>query len=182
MATPPNFTDGAVIYASQLDAVGLWKVTTVTGGNGTNSLNVPSAFNADFANYRVYVTGGTIAAATNLRMRLGAAATNYYAGYAAFGYAAAGAAYGNDNGATYWTQVGYCGTVGTSAIIDIFDPYSSTIRTRFATVIPQMVATGGVVFGGGYHNTAASYTDFTISTVSAANWTSDLTVEVFGYN
>lgn len=181
MATPPDFTAGAVLTAAQINAVGLWHVKTQTGGNGTNTLTVSDAFSADYSNYKVIISGGTIATATNIRMRLGAAATNYYATHNYTTYAA-GQILGGDNGATYWTVVGRSNpTNGSHGSLEIFSPFES-VRTRYTGVIVDMATGGGATVAGGYHNTAASYTDFTLTTASAANWTSNLTVEVWGYN
>lgn len=185
MATPPNFVAGAILTAAQMNRIGLWHVKTVTGGNGAASIVVSDAFGPDFDDYLITLSGGAIATATNLRMRLGTSATNYYAGYTLTAYNTTGATFsGGDNGATYWTQVGYQGASnGADGNIHLRNPYS-TLRTAMYCQHAQ-TSTGagqGAIVGGGFHNSAVSYTDFTLSTVSAANWTADITITVYGYN
>lgn len=180
MATPPDFTAGAVLTAAQMNKVGLWHVATVTGGNGAASLAVPDVFSADFYNYRVILRGGTIATATNLRMRLGASATGYYSAQEYISFAA-GQVLAGDVNATYWTAVGRSTpTNGTDATFDLYNPFEAQ-RTRIHAMFVDQSTTGGAQTSLGYHNTATSYTDFTIYTTSG-NWTSDLTVTVYGYN
>ena len=179
MATPPDFTAGAVLTAAQMNAVGLWHVDTVVGGNGVSSLAVPDVFSADFYNYRVIIRGGTIATGTNVRMRLGASATGYYAAHEYISFAAL-QILGGDVNATYWTSVGRSTpTNGTDATFDLYNPFEAA-RTRIHAMFVDMSTTGGAQTSLGYHNTATSYTGFTIYTTSG-NWTSDLTVTVYGY-
>ena len=185
MATPPDFTAGAVLTAAQMNKVGLWHVKTVTGGNGAASLPVTDVFSADFIDYKISVTGGTIGSAQNLRMRLGSSGTGiYYAGYVLVPYNSTGSVIGGgDNGATYWTQIGYIGaTTGAEANITITSPFEAR-RTGMTCQHGQFttVALQGSINGAGWHNSATSYTDFTIFTTSG-NFTSDITITVYGYN
>jgi len=67
MATPPTFTAGSILTATQMNAVGLWLVKSQTVGAGVSVQNVTSCFSADFDNYVVTVSnvatsvnGGTI--------------------------------------------------------------------------------------------------------------------------
>lgn len=185
MATPPNFTAGAVLTAAQMNKIGLWHITTVTGGNGAASVPVTGVFSADFIDYKISITGGTIATAQNLRMRLGSSGTNiYYAGYVLLPYNSTGGVVGGgDNGGSYWTQVGYIGaTTGAEANITVTSPYLAQ-RTGFTCQHGQFITTAGQggLTGAGYHNAATSYTDFTIFTTSG-NFTSDITITVYGYN
>ena len=180
MATPPVFTAGEILTAAQMNKVGLWHVATVTGGSGAASLPVPDVFSADFYNYRVIVRGGTIATGTNLRMRLGASATAYYSAQEYISFAAAQVLAGDVN-ATYWNGVGRSTpTNGSDGTFDLYNPFEAA-RTRIHAMFVDMSTTGGAQTTLGYHNTATSYTGFTIYTTSG-NWTSDLTVTVYGYN
>lgn len=180
----PVFTSGEILTAAQMNKIGLWHVKTVTGGNGAASLPVTDVFSADFIDYKIAITGGTIATAQNLRMRLGASATNYYAGYVLLPYNSTGGVVGGgDNGGTYWTQIGYIGaTTGAEANMTITSPFESR-RTGMICQHGQFTTTAGQggVTGAGYHNSATSYTDFTIFTTTG-NFTSDITITVYGYN
>jgi len=178
----PVFAPFEILTADEMNKVGLWKVASVTGGNGAATLPVNDVFSSDYLHYRVIVTGGTVATGTTLRLRLGSSSTGYYAGYLLMVYSAAGGVFGNDNNAAFFTQVGHSApTTGTDAAFDVRFPFE-TQRTRFNTAFAQMGTALGSIHGAGYHNVATSYTGFTLSTASAANWTSDLTVTVYGYN
>lgn len=184
MATPPDFSALQVLDAATMSKVGLWHIKTVTGGNGAASVPVTDVFSDDFIDYRVAVTGGTIATAQNLRMRLGASSTNYYAGYVLTPYNTTGGVLGGgDNGATYWTQIGYIGaTTGAEANITITSPFQ-TRRTGFICQHGQFTTAAGLggINGSGFHNSATSHTDFTIFTTTG-NLTADITITVWGYN
>jgi hypothetical protein len=63
MASPPDFTTGQVLTASQMNAVGLWLTSTHTLTSASNTLD--NIFSDDFDNYRI--TGFVRAAAqTNM--------------------------------------------------------------------------------------------------------------------
>jgi hypothetical protein len=183
MATPPNFTAGAVLTAAQINKVGLWHITTVTGGNGAASVPVADVFSADFNDYQIVVSGGTIATAQNLRMRLGATATGYYAGYITNRYDTGALLGGGDNNATYWTIIGHqTSGNGADANIHLTNPFA-TVRTGMSAAHAQFSTTAGAGpnFGAGFVNNNTSYTGFTVFTTTG-NWTGDITISVYGYN
>jgi len=163
---------------------GIVYVGTYTGGNGVATYSPGVVFSAEYDNYMVRVTGGTVATGTTLRMRLGSSSSGYYAGYALTNWGTGGGVLGGaDSNATYWTQVGYSApTNGTDAVIDLRWPFLAQ-RSRMSTSYAQLGTTStlGGVQGAGFHNVSTSYDTFTLSTASAANWTSDLTVTVYGY-
>lgn len=47
MATPPDFTPGAVLTAAQMDLIGLWRI------NGGSSMSYDNVFTTDYRNYRI---------------------------------------------------------------------------------------------------------------------------------
>jgi hypothetical protein len=76
MATPPDFTTGAVLTAAQMNAVGLWLVKTQTVGSAVPDVTVTDAFSADYDNYKILYTGGTASGAVGpLNMKLGSSTT-----------------------------------------------------------------------------------------------------------
>jgi len=184
MATPPDFSAGQVLTAAQMNKVGMWHITTVTGGNGTSSVVVSDVFSADYTDYKITVTGGTIASAQNLRMRLGTTATNYYGGYTLTPWNTGGTTLsGGDNGATYWTQIGYQSTTnGADANIVLQNPFAA-VRTGFNLQHSQYITTagGGSIVGAGFLNNNTSYTAFTLFTTTG-NWTANVTITVYGFN
>ena len=55
----PDFSSGEVLTAAAMDSIGLWLVKTQTVGTGVASVTVTDAFNDNFANYRIVISGGT---------------------------------------------------------------------------------------------------------------------------
>jgi len=106
MTTPPDFSVGQVLTASQMNAVGLWLITptvtsvggtaaTVSGGvvsigSGNTSVTI-TAFSADFDNY-LMTLHGVLAASANpgLYVQFGAATTSYYSVTPYYAYDASG--------------------------------------------------------------------------------------------
>jgi hypothetical protein len=184
MATPPDFSAGQILTAAQMNKIGMWHIATVTGGNGAASVPVADVFSADFTDYKITISGGTIATAQNLRMRLGATATGYYGGYTLTPWNTGGSTLsGGDNGATYWTQIAYqSASNGADGNITLSNPYEA-VRTGFYLQHSQYstAAGAGSIVGAGFLNNATSYTGFTLYTTSG-NWTADVTITVYGYN
>lgn len=179
----PIFTSGEIYTAEAANKIGLYHISTSVTGNGSASIPVNSVFSADYTDYKITISGGTIASATNLRMRLGSTATGYYAGYLTARYDTGGLVGGGDNGATYWTIIGYqSATNGADANITLSNPAAAT-RTGMTCFHSQFstAAGAGAHVGSGFINNATSYTGFTIST-TAGTWTSDLTISVYGFN
>jgi len=184
MATPPIFSPLQVLTSDVMSQVGMWHVKTVTGGNGAASVPVTDVFSADYVDYKISVTGGRIATAQNLRMRLGASATSYYAGYVLVPWNTTGNVLGGaDNNGTYFTQVGFIGTTtGAEANILVTSPNLAK-HTGLTVQHGQFTtaATNGGLTGAGFHNSATSHTDFTIFSTTG-NFTADITITVWGFN
>lgn len=162
MATPPDFTAGQVLTAAQMDAVGTWLVKKQTIGTAVSSVNVTSAFSADYDNYRIVISGGASSAATvNLALQLGATVTGYYFAQQQNTYAAVGSAQGGANGSSF-TPAGYGSPSFLHMDVTLYNPFAAdeTVITGFAVFGST---TGVVRFSGGYLNNTTSYTDFTIT-------------------
>lgn len=117
MTTPPTFTVGQVLTAAQMNAVGMWRITTctassvggtaatasngvITVGTGNSSVTIQNAFSADFDNYLVTINGmlsTTAGAALYLRCvtSAGVGNTANWKGNAAFVVSGAGGAFNN---------------------------------------------------------------------------------------
>jgi hypothetical protein len=183
MATPPDFSALQVLDAATMSKVGLWHIKTVVGGSGAASVPVTDVFSADFTDYKINVSGGTIATSQNLRMRLGATATGYYAGYITNRYDTGALLGGGDNNATYWTIIGHqTASNGADANIYLSNPYA-TVRTGMNHSHAQFSTTAGAgaQVGTGFVNNNTSYTDFTLFTTTG-NWTANVTITVWGFN
>jgi len=119
MATPPVFSVGQVLTASQMNQVGLWRVTTctvaasaggtaptasdgvITLGTSNTSVTVGNAFSADFDNYRIIFSGIDFTNGANLHaFRIGTTATGYFGAVYVHNYTGTPSQYFNSNNAT----------------------------------------------------------------------------------
>jgi hypothetical protein len=177
MATPPDFTAGAILTAAQMNQVGLWLVKTQVVGAGVANVTVTAAFSADFDAYKIIYTGGVMSGQQRFGLQLGASTTGYYEGLTTVTYStgAAGAAATN-NGAS-WILIGGGNTASASFNVELQDPYKAAYT--------QMQSAGSLqtaqsVTNSGIHTVASSFTDFKITPQGAATMTGG-TIRVYGY-
>jgi hypothetical protein len=175
MATPPDFTSGAVLTAAQMNSVGLWLVKTQTIGNAVSSVTVTGAFSADYDNYLITVSGGVNSLDGNvLDIKFGSTVTGYYYSliYTAWNNvvtAAGGANVGNIN------YVAQAGTSSLNGFIEVNSPFlteNTTVRASVANSTFYGGTTNGLL-----RNTT-SYTSFIMAT-SAGTMTGG-TIRVYG--
>jgi hypothetical protein len=179
MATPPDFTSGQILTAAQMNAVGLWLVKTQTIGTGVSSVLVPNAFNADYTNYRILITGGSAntPAALGLQMGTGLAGTGYYSGITGTNYSG-GASTGNDSNAAHWTIAGSAMPDGLALDVMLTEPFLAR-KTGLAINSRIDYRTNGAgTMGNGFHNSATSYTGFALIIVGAS--ITGGTIQVYG--
>jgi hypothetical protein len=197
MATPPDFTAGAILTAGQMNAVGLWRITPTVSGTGVTvaadgvvTLTAApdpyiTAFSADFRNYRIFTTitafsGGS--AAVVMRPASGTTPNTTAANYRNVGgetaYSGSSVGIVGNNGATASFNVGRVdgGTQFGSIITDVMNPFTATFLSYNSTF-----RDGG--FSGyqdGFLTVTTSYNGFNIRT----NGTNTLTgtIDVFGFN
>jgi hypothetical protein len=179
----PIFTAGEVYTAEAANKIGLYHIATIVGGNGTSSVVCSEVFSSDFVDYKITISGGTIATAQNLRMRLGSTSTGYYAGYITNRYDTGALLGGGDNNATYFTIIGHqTAGNGADANITLSNP-AQAVRTGMTCMHAQFstAAGAGPNLGAGFVNNSTAYSAFTIFTTTG-NWTSDITISVYGFN
>jgi hypothetical protein len=178
MATPPDFTTGAVLTAAQMNGVGLWLVKTQTVGTGVTSVTVTDAFNADFENYKVIWTGGTTSGGTDMAFHFGATppANGYYQVQFANSI---GGAFGTQsvNNQDRWIYAGGGDANGAMTNMEIFQPFAS--KRKFMTA-QNFTAGSFTVYSTGYFNSTASFTSFTLDPGGATTMTGGV-VRVYGY-
>lgn len=181
MATPPDFTNGAVLTAEQLEKVGLW---TVGGGTytGANPIAVTGCFTSDFLNYRIVAHLYGSVATQNLALNFYTGTNTIYntAVYNRWGYTWAGAAIASANAAGQTSFV--VGTTSNTATelsavtIDVFGP-NEAVRTK---CISQGQTSGAIATF--YNLDLAATTAFTGFQLDAATGTLTGNVRVYGYN
>ena len=174
--TFPVFASGDVLNASDMNAVGLWLVKSQTIGTAVSSVQVTSAFSADYDAYKIIVSGGVCSQNSDLRLTLGASTTTYY-------YAGSIRTYGGTtinfelaNGAFWLVGTGSANNLHIN--VDLISPFAAK-QTAYICGLgyPNISGAGGST--GGFHDTATSYTSFTI-TPSGGTLTGG-TIRVYGY-
>jgi hypothetical protein len=197
MPTPPDFTAGAILTAAQLNQIGAYRIIPTVSGTGVtvNSDGLVTltaapepyitAFSADYAHYRIYVTiTAATGGASGIFMRMASGTTpnttaaNYrnVGGETAYSGSSVGVV-GNNGSTAYWNVGRYNGATGFgSIIIDIMNPFASTY-TSFNTSFRDYEYGG---FQDGMLQVTTSYNTFNIRT----NGTNTLTgtIQVYGYN
>lgn len=157
--TYPTFTNGQVLPASDLNAIGLWLVKSQTVGTGVSSVTVTGAFSADYDNYLITVAGGTGSASSELRIRFGAATSNYKFSFTYTGYGGTPLAVGSST-ASAIDYVGQATTASLGGNIFVQNPFLA--ENTFVSGACTTESFSGQT--SGYLNTTTSYTDFTLLT------------------
>jgi hypothetical protein len=177
MATPPDFSSGAVLTAAQMNRVGLWLVKTQTIGTAVSSVTVTDAFSADYDNYKIVVSGGVASAGTSIGLRLSASATGYYAGLIFLTYSAAAVSAAGTNNGTSFTFAAVGTTNSLSANIELLNPFNAKTTSMSSQYMENSTTGSGGVYNG-FHNSATSHTAFTL--VVGAGTITGGTIRVYG--
>jgi hypothetical protein len=180
MATPPDFSSGAVLTAAQMNSVGLWLVKTQTIGSAVSSVTVSSAFSTDYEDYLISVTGSSVSAnQPNLLIRVGSTTSGYFYAGNYVGYTSATVTGDATNTGTGFVM-GACGngTAGGGTT-----HMAVTVRSPFVTQATMFNATNASIswssFYNGVMNNGTSYTAFTILPTSGT--LTGGTIRVYGY-
>jgi hypothetical protein len=180
MATPPDFTTGQVLTASQMNGVGLWLVKTVTVGTAVSSVPVTDAFSADFDYYKITYTNGVGSTSASMNLQLGATVTGYVWAIVIGRYDNVGSLSGGNQNDTAWKNVGFTDADGNLFECEVTQPFQ-TKKTGFIAWHWDSRFGGGTGFGssGGHLRNTTSYTGFTLS-VTSGTMTGG-TIRVYGY-
>jgi hypothetical protein len=176
MATPPDFTTGAVLTAAQMNAVGLWLVKTQTIGNGVSSVAVTGAFSTDYDNYKIIVSGGVGSTIQNLALQLGATTTGYYGGQMSVNTSGVVAGVGMNNTAS-WTLAGISSTNSNYLNAELLNPFLTKPTTLSSSRNDDRTA-GSYGTTAGFVDNSTSYTGFTL--IVGGTMTGG-TIRVYGY-
>ena len=179
MATPPDFSSGAVLTAAQMNGVGLWLVKTQVVGSAVSSVTVTSAFSSDYDNYRIIYSGGTASADVALAVQLGSTTTGYHYSIVYNQYSATTPLGAGATNTTAFLNAGRTSTVGNNLSVDLFGPnIASYTGARYSST--DLLATNGfMITGAGMLNNTTSYTAFTI--LPASGTITGGTIRVYGY-
>jgi hypothetical protein len=176
MATPPDFTAGAVLTAAQMDAVGLWLVKSQTIGTGVASVVVDDAFSADYDNYRILVSGGAGSASAYLAFTLTGGSNVYDSNFLYSTYGGGGASAAGTSSGSSWPFSGSAQAgEGINMVLEIQQPFLEKY-TMFSAPLDNFELAG---HSAGRHRDATSFTGFTITPASGT--LTGGTISVYGY-
>ena len=179
MATPPVFSAGAVLTASQMNAVGMWLVKSDTFTNGSSSKTISNVFSSDYQNYRVVISNTRFsnnATAFKLTMSGTTGSPFYYSGW----YMTTNTTMNGYNAnASAYTEIAFTGLNMTSVTLDFINPNVASYSNIFSTW--QSYGSNSYT---GQINTwvidTVQHTGFTLS--PGAGTFSGGNIDVFGYN
>lgn len=176
-----TFTTGEVLTAADTNTYlansGLVFVKSQTIGSGVTSVTVSDAFSATYDNYKIVISGGgTSTAQTILSFTLGSSAGTYYGSliYGVLTTSAVGSA-GMNNISNFL----YAGGADVNILnfnMELQNPFLAKYTNIQALVIAYANLRGNSI---GEHETASSFTAFTISVGSGTM--SGGTITVYGY-
>lgn len=191
----PSFTTGEVLTAADMNAVGLWRVTTctvtsaggtaatasngvITVGTGNTSVTVNSAFSADYDNYYLTFTGGVLSAGSIINLQLGASTTGYYNILVYGGSYATPTPTGisRNNGANF-SWVGYGDTNYAIAECDLHQPYLA----KYTGIRNAYMGQSNAGHSAGTHQVSTSYTGFTLLPNDVGVTMTGGQIRVYGY-
>jgi hypothetical protein len=155
--------------------VGLVPILTQTIGSAVSSVVVNNAFSANFNAYKIIISDGLSSAGASLAFKLGSSTSTY--NYVYFGVNNSGTAdIGRVTSASSFADIGNTNTNFISTNLDIINPFLAKYTLINSSVIGGL-ASAFNLFGS--HQTATSYTDFTL-TPSTGTLTGG-TIRVYGY-
>lgn len=178
-----TFSSGEVLTAADtntyLNNGGLVYLKTVTWTTGVPTVNVPTAFTSEYADYLITIVCTVTANQPNLGLRLGATVASY--AYSGFYQNFTGGALTVDSGSAFtYFNLGACGngTVGAGRVA-----FQAIVkRPQIADNTFYNAQNGSLAWSNcytGYMNNSTQYTDFTILP-SSGNISSG-TINVYGY-
>ena len=158
---------------------GLTLISSTTIGTTVTSVALTNVFSATYDNYRIVLSGGTASATSDGSFILGATTTGYYSSftYAAIQAGSTLTSAGSNNASTSGTIFAYTSN-GINGMIDLYQPFL-TSRTNFFFTAQTMATAGNRWQGGGFQDSATSFTGITFSTQSGHTLTGG-TIKVYG--
>jgi hypothetical protein len=172
----PDFSPGEVLTAAAMDSIGLWLVKSQAVGTGVTSVTVTGAFSADYDNYKILYSGGTLSVDTDIYLTIGGSSTGYY-GFMTYGLVGGGILGASKNNAASCSWVGG-GAAGEASQtnVEVMNPFKS-LYTKIRNGNYQNGSNYGTMQAE--HRVATSYTSFALG-VDSGTMTGG-TIRVYGY-
>lgn len=157
---------------------GLVYVTSATIGTGVSSVTVSSAFSSTYDNYKIIVSGGVgSATAENIFLRMGSTTTGYRNSINGVDTAGNSTTAYDNNTNLLWIWAGATTTTGSTANIELFNPFLSLVT--FADMAMIRAGANGHWKAFGTLADTTSYTAFSI--FPGAGTLTGGTITVYGY-
>lgn len=184
MATPPTFVTGQVLTAAQMNAVGLWRITSAT--LSTSTTQIVGCFTSDFDNYRIVLSSVQTSANADIYFQFlnnTTPATGSDYTFAYLGWRADGVALNANNGGTSlgYTGISQNGVPNTplgNASMDIYSPFLNQ-RTFVTSSAIGYVVNWYSRIGQSHNNLVTSFNGIQFMTAGAP--TMGGIVTVYGY-
>jgi hypothetical protein len=186
MATPPDFTAGAILTAAQMNQVGLWKITTATATTGS-VLDVTGIFSSDFDAYKIVLSDIRLSGVAGINAQLTTGTSPVVVNASNWTYVSSRVDYAASalsvDKATANASFVFCvaGTNATGASMEIFNPNLAQNTSVLSLGTDARNATGLLpnTTSGNLANTT-QFTGIRFNAQSATTFT-NLKVVVYGY-
>jgi hypothetical protein len=162
-------------WVSLITPTGYSLIKSQAIGSSVTAVTVTGAFSTTYDVYQIVVTGGVASAQTGMKLQLGSATANYRYGLIYQVFTASTVLGASANNVAAIDFVGGATTNRLNAFITVADPF---LTRNTSITAPYVIGTeAGTV--SGVLNDSTSYTAFTLSAISAGNWTGG-TIYVYG--
>ena len=175
----PVFTAGETLDASEMNAVGLWKIASGTLSLTTTPTNVTGVFSSTYKQYRLLlnVTNKSASIRVDMKYIVGTTATStaYYQAGIGSDYTANATLYyqrSNNDPQLY----GIASSALLSASLDIYNPNKAALTMHHGTIVDANFGFPYMV--GGSQNSSTQFTGFQLFTSTG---TATVEYQVFGY-
>jgi len=174
-----QFYDGSTWQTLSV-ASSLVLISSTTIGTAVTSVALTNVFSSTYDNYKIILSGGSASATSDGSFVLGATTSGYYTGFSfqAIGGGGSFTSTGITNGASTATVWAYSSN-GINGMVDLYQPFL-TSRTSYFFTAQTMATAGNRWQGGGFQDSATSFTGITFSTQSGHTITGG-TIKVYGY-
>ena len=182
MATPPQFTSGAVLTAAQMNAVGLWEVRAGTLSLSTTPTQITGCFlNSDFPNYKLLITTTARSTSNKMLLRFVLGTTPNTSAYYAGGIGASSSSnttlyFERSNNAVNLSLQKASSAANAMVGMEIIAP-NQNIPTMYSGFFMETNDVDAYTFGGG-HNVGTAFDGFELFTSAG---TQTVTYQLYGY-
>jgi hypothetical protein len=182
MATPPQFTSGAVLTAAQMNQIGLFKVRAGTLTVSTTPSQITGVFlNSDFPNYKLIITTTATSVSNRIQLKFLSgttpASSAYYGGGIGASNSSDAPVYFERSSNASSLSLQLLGSAASRVVsMDIIAP-NQAIPTMYSGFFVETNNANGMTWGG-THLTGTAYDGFELFTTSG---TQTVTYQLYGY-